>query len=80
MFEAIGNAVAVLTDPEKRKQYDMYGADEDKISSQGMSRNGDNHYHNFTRGFEGDKSANIIAYIIILFFIVVFLRSLRKTV
>ncbi|KAL0280643.1 UNVERIFIED_CONTAM: hypothetical protein PYX00_001871 [Menopon gallinae] len=56
-FKAIGNAVAVLTDPEKRKQYDFYGSEEEKLGSQGMSRNGDHHYHNFTRGFEADITA-----------------------
>lgn len=47
--KAIGNAVAVLTDVEKRKQYDMYGSDEDRISS---NRHTHTHY-NYTRGFEG---------------------------
>ncbi|KAJ8675353.1 hypothetical protein QAD02_011139 [Eretmocerus hayati] len=52
-FKAIGNAVAVLTDVEKRKQYDLYGSDEDRISS---SRQTHTHY-NYTRGFEADITA-----------------------
>lgn len=48
-FKAIGNAVAVLTDVEKRKQYDMYGSDEERISS---SRHSHTQY-SYTRGFEG---------------------------
>ncbi|XP_008206442.3 dnaJ homolog subfamily B member 12 isoform X2 [Nasonia vitripennis] len=52
-FKAIGNAVAVLTDTEKRKQYDLYGSDEDRISS---SRTTHTHY-NYTRGFEADITA-----------------------
>lgn len=50
-FKAIGNAVAVLTDPEKRKQYDLYGSEEERISSRGGS------YQTYTRGFESDATA-----------------------
>lgn len=49
-FKAVGNAVAVLTDPEKRKQYDLYGSDEDRLSSH-------SHHHTYTRGFEADATA-----------------------
>ncbi|XP_056631835.1 dnaJ homolog subfamily B member 12 [Diorhabda carinulata] len=49
-FKAVGNAVAVLTDTEKRKQYDLYGSDEDRVSSH-------SHHHTFTRGFESDATA-----------------------
>ncbi|XP_058807017.1 dnaJ homolog subfamily B member 12 [Phymastichus coffea] len=52
-FKAIGNAVAVLTDVEKRKQYDMYGSDEERISS---SRHTHTQY-SYTRGFEADITA-----------------------
>lgn len=52
-FKAIGNAVAVLTDVEKRKQYDMYG-DEEKIS---RSHSHQYHEYNYTRGFEADVTA-----------------------
>ncbi|KAK6633962.1 hypothetical protein RUM44_004569 [Polyplax serrata] len=54
-FKAIGNAVAVLTDPEKRKQYDMYGAEPGKYPN--SARNGEQHYHTYTRGFEADITA-----------------------
>lgn len=47
---AIGNAVAVLTDVEKRKQYDMFGSDEERLSRQSHHTN---HSYNYTRGFEG---------------------------
>lgn len=50
MFAAIGNAVAVLTDTVKRKQYDLYGADEEKMQRH-TTRN--HHENNYTRGFEG---------------------------
>ncbi|XP_025830031.1 dnaJ homolog subfamily B member 14 [Agrilus planipennis] len=51
-FKAIGNAVAVLTDPEKRKQYDMFGTDEERLSR---------HQHRtasygYSRGFESDAT------------------------
>ncbi|CAG9816370.1 unnamed protein product [Phaedon cochleariae] len=51
-FKAVGNAVAVLTDPEKRKQYDLYGADDERVSSRGG-----HHHHAYTRGFESDATA-----------------------
>lgn len=44
----VGNAVAVLTDVEKRKQYDLYGADE------GRQRTST---HTYSRGFESDATA-----------------------
>lgn len=57
-FKAIGNAFAVLSDKEKRRQYDLYGPD-DQIRAR-------NHAHSsyfeedYTRGFEGDISAEEI--------------------
>ncbi|XP_015126298.1 dnaJ homolog subfamily B member 12 [Diachasma alloeum] len=54
-FKAIGNAVAVLTDTEKRKQYDLYGSDEDRMQS-AHSRSTHTH-HNYSRGFETDFTA-----------------------
>lgn len=48
---AIGNAVAVLTDIEKRKQYDLYGADEERMTRHRGGRA--HHEYNYTRGFEG---------------------------
>ncbi|EZA49366.1 hypothetical protein DMN91_008986 [Ooceraea biroi] len=52
-FKAIGNAVAILTDAEKRKQYDMYGPEEERMQN---SHQGHTHY-NYTRGFEADITA-----------------------
>ncbi|KYN04532.1 PREDICTED: dnaJ homolog subfamily B member 12-like [Cyphomyrmex costatus] len=54
-FKAIGNAVAILTDTEKRKQYDTYGPEEERMQST-HSRQGHTHY-NYTRGFEADITA-----------------------
>lgn len=46
---AVGNAFAVLSDPEKKKQYDLYGPEE--ASSPSHHRNSYSH-HDFTRGYE----------------------------
>lgn len=54
-FKAIGNAVAVLTNPEKRKQYDLYGSDLEKINS-GTSHSNHSEF-SYTRGFESDVTA-----------------------
>lgn len=59
-FKAIGNAVAVLTDPEKRKAYDLYGKDE---PTSGLRRNNFNqggfrtHEYAYARGFESEFTA-----------------------
>lgn len=53
-FKAIGNAVAVLTDVEKRKQYDLYGSDEDRMQS---AQSRQTHHYSYTRGFEADVTA-----------------------
>lgn len=55
-FKAIGNAFAVLNDPEKRKQYDLYGTEEDQRRASSY----DNGYYDYTRGFESDISADEI--------------------
>lgn len=52
-FTAIGNAVAILTDTEKRKQYDTYGPEEERLQNV-HSRQSNTHY-NYTRGFEGKR-------------------------
>ncbi|XP_043671676.1 dnaJ homolog subfamily B member 12 [Vespula pensylvanica] len=54
-FKAIGNAVAILTDVEKRKQYDLYGPEEERLQSS-QARQNYTHY-NYTRGFEADITA-----------------------
>ncbi|GBN22581.1 DnaJ subfamily B member 14 [Araneus ventricosus] len=55
-FKAIGNAFAVLSDPEKRKQYDAFGTSDGKnIRRTPCHRNAS--YYEYTRGFESDISA-----------------------
>lgn len=56
-FKAIGNAYAVLSNPEKRQQYDQYGdlsAPSSAPQHQGHSRPG--FHRNFHRDFEADIS------------------------
>ncbi|KAH8344197.1 hypothetical protein KR084_007925 [Drosophila pseudotakahashii] len=63
-FKALGNAAGVLTDAEKRKNYDLYGINE---SHGGHGNNGGGghhghgqHYNNeygYSRGFQADISA-----------------------
>lgn len=62
-FKALGNAVATLTDAQKRKDYDLYGNQE---STGGHHRPGyaggaghNHHYeYSFGRGFESDINPN----------------------
>lgn len=60
-FKAVGNAVAVLTDAEKRKAYDLYGHDDDRnISRQNsnFARGGyRTHEYAYARGFESEFTA-----------------------
>lgn len=53
-FKAIGKAVTVLTDAEKRKTYDLYGDTEDRVSrhSSQSHATGTAHYREF--GFESN--------------------------
>lgn len=54
-FKALGNAAGVLTDPEKRKQYDLYGGDDERM--QQMNSRGSDTTFQYTRGFEADVTA-----------------------
>jgi DnaJ family protein B protein 12 len=60
-FKAIGNAFAVLSNPAKRKQYDEYGNTDERLSSSSHyhqhHRRNDYGDYDYTRGFEGDISA-----------------------
>lgn len=57
-FKAIGNAVAVLTDAEKRKTYDLYGSDEQQyVRRSNFSGFNRNHEYAYTRGFESEFTA-----------------------
>lgn len=59
-FKAIGNAVAVLTDPEKRKSYDLYGKDEQQFVRRGNNFNHGGyrqHEYAYARGFESEFTA-----------------------
>ncbi|CAG0886968.1 unnamed protein product [Cyprideis torosa] len=51
-FKAVGNAFAILSDSEKRKRYDLYGLEEERVSS---SRGG-YHRHSHFEEFEADIS------------------------
>ncbi|CAH0387729.1 unnamed protein product [Bemisia tabaci] len=56
-FKAIGNAVAILTNEEKRKQYDLCG------SEQKQPKNFQTHHqHDYTRGFDPDMAAEELFY------------------
>lgn len=54
-FKAIGNAVAILTDAEKRKQYDLYGNEEATTR-----RTPQYSAYGFSRGFEADGTTEEI--------------------
>lgn len=54
-FKAIGNAFAVLSDKEKRRQYDLYGPEQANSSSSGSSRHGFYEYDP-SHGFEADMT------------------------
>ncbi|XP_058452508.1 dnaJ homolog subfamily B member 14-like [Malaya genurostris] len=54
-FKSLGNAVAILTDVQKRKEYDLYGNQESHRSSGGSYNHRE---YNFTRSFESDINPN----------------------
>lgn len=54
-FKAVGNAMAILTDAEKRKSYDLYGK-EDRANVNRDSHHRTYHY-GYSRGFEADVTA-----------------------
>jgi len=58
LFVAIGNAFAVLSNPEKRQRYDRFGTEEEHapiMTERHFFHNGGYEY-DFTRGFEGEYS------------------------
>ncbi|XP_058452844.1 dnaJ homolog subfamily B member 14 [Malaya genurostris] len=54
-FKAIGNAVAILTDAEKRKSYDLYGSDEQHQPTARRTRT--QYEYAYSRGFETEFTA-----------------------
>jgi DnaJ family protein B protein 12 len=59
-FKAIGNAFAVLSNPEKRQRYDQFGSEEEQTpvaSHRYYHQDGEYYEYDFSRGFEGDISA-----------------------
>jgi len=60
-FKAIGNAYAVLSEPEKKRQYDLYGDEEvSSPRSRGGHRGGFYEYEDPSHGFQGDMTAEEI--------------------
>uniref|UniRef100_A0A1A9V000 J domain-containing protein n=1 Tax=Glossina austeni TaxID=7395 RepID=A0A1A9V000_GLOAU len=59
-FKAVGNAAGVLTDAEKRKQYDLYGLNEHHSHGGNANSTRSGYYTSdfgYTRGFQADVSA-----------------------
>ncbi|KAJ1373618.1 DnaJ sub B member 1 [Parelaphostrongylus tenuis] len=55
-FKALGNAYAVLSNEEKRKQYDMYGADAADAGNVRRDPRGDFFEYDYTHGFDAEFS------------------------
>lgn len=55
-FKAVGNAVAVLTDAEKRKTYDVYGEEGNKINNHRHQYHANHEYEHAYR-FDSDFTA-----------------------
>merc|ERR1719210_783476 len=58
-FKAIGNAYAVLSDAEKKRQYDLYGAEE-PVRSRRSHQHGFYEYDDPSHGFQADMTAEEI--------------------
>ncbi|CAG2117417.1 unnamed protein product, partial [Medioppia subpectinata] len=58
-FKMIGTAFAVLSDAEKRKQYDLYGSEEQQ-RKRSQTQYYENGYYDYNRGFDGDINADEI--------------------
>lgn len=54
-FKAVGNAMAILTDAEKRKSYDLYGSEDRASASRGNHQR--SYQYGYSRGFEADVTA-----------------------
>lgn len=52
-FKTLGNAVAVLTDVEKRKNYDLYGSNDERTTSRM------NHSHTYESDFTAEEMFNM---------------------
>jgi len=57
-FKAIGNAYAVLSNPEKKRQYDLYGSED--AAPRSRRSNGFYEYEDPSHGFQGDMTAEEI--------------------
>ena len=55
-FKMIGNAFAILSDPQKRKQYDTYGSEDPSRSNVRSYERGFYRTSDYTRGFEAEIS------------------------
>lgn len=57
-FKAVANAVATLTDVEKRKNYDLFGKDEGVTRRNHFpTHSGQRYEYAYARGFESDFTA-----------------------
>jgi len=59
-FKAIGNAYAVLSNTEKKRQYDLYGDEDATPSRSQQRRDGFYEYEDPSHGFQGDMTAEEI--------------------
>jgi len=59
-FKAIGNAYAVLSTPEKRRQYDLYGDEDMPSRTRSRGHGGFYEYEDPSHGFQGDMTAEEI--------------------